>query len=144
MGYLSIRRVLPLRSVIKHKALLPRKEQLNLLFEREFVRFLGDQRTCNPDIGGKNSQLCRLVTMYYLSTLEVTMEQEIIFDRIQKQLSKGRASVRASQETGIAFEIEKDVDRTFLDKAKFTEVHRHGLSIVLRTIAELEKEVGYV
>ena len=47
-------------------------------------------------------------------------------------------------ETGVAFEIEKDVDRTFLDKTKFTEMHRHGLSIVLRTIAEIQKDVGYV
>mgnify|MGYP003894293995 CR=1 FL=1 len=44
----------------------------------------------------------------------------------------------------MAFEIEKDVDRTFLDQAKFTETHRHGLSIVLRTVAELQKDVGYV
>ena len=36
------------------------------------------------------------------------------------------------------------MDRTFLDKSKFTDMHRQGLSIVLRTIAEIEKEVGYV
>ena len=37
----------------------------------------------------------------------------------------------------MAFEIEKDVDRTFMDKKKFTETHRLGLSVVLRSIAEL-------
>jgi hypothetical protein len=52
--------------------------------------------------------------------------------------------LRQSQEVGVGFEIEKDIDRTFLDSTKFTEAHRHGLSIVLRSIAELEKDVGYV
>ena len=73
MSYLSIRRVLPLKSVIKHKALVKR-EELHVKFEQEFLRYLGNQRTMNPDIGGKGSQLCRLITMFYLSTLEVTME----------------------------------------------------------------------
>ena len=42
------------------------------------------------------------------------------------------------------FEIEKDVERTFLDQSKFTELHRHGLSIVLRSVALIEEEIGYV
>ena len=60
------------------------------------------------------------------------------------KLRFGRISLKTSHETGIGFEIEKDVDRTFLDSSKFTETHRHGLSVVLRTAAELQKDVGYV
>lgn len=44
----------------------------------------------------------------------------------------------------MGFEIEKDVERTFLDQSKFTELHRHGLSIVLRAIAHVEEDIGYV
>lgn len=51
---------------------------------------------------------------------------------------------KGSLEVGVGFEIEKDIDRTFLDSTKFNESHRHSLSIVLRTIAELQKDVGYV
>ena len=60
------------------------------------------------------------------------------------KLRFGRAQIRHSTETGVPFEIEKDVDRTFMDKVKFTETHRLGLSIVLRSIAELQRDVGYV
>ena len=73
MSYLSIRRVLPLKSVVRHK-LLNRVEGLFMQFEQEFVQYLGSLRTKDPNMGGKGSQLCRLITMYYLSTLEVTME----------------------------------------------------------------------
>ena len=69
MSYLSIRKVLPLQQVIRHRVLRPQRERLNSFFEREFVRYLGGTRNGNPDIGGKGSQLCRLITMFYLSTL---------------------------------------------------------------------------
>lgn len=83
--------------------------------------------------------------MYYLSTLNFSDErQDSCFYRIAYKLRNGRVKPKGSLEVGIGFEIEKDIDRTFLDSTKFTEAHRHSLSIVLRTIAELQKDVGYV
>ena len=83
--------------------------------------------------------------MYYLSTLDFNDErQDEVFHKIAYSLRNGRKKLKGSQEVGIEFEIEKDIDRTFIDSKKFTESHRHGLSIVLRSIAELQKDVGYV
>ena len=89
--------------------------------------------------------MCRLVTMYYLSTVNFSDErQDNCFYKIAYKLRHGRVHPRGSTEAGIGFEIEKDIDRTFLDQEKFTESHRHSLSIVLRTVAELQRDVGYV
>lgn len=71
MKYLPIRRVLPLKSLLQTKVLLKR-EGLHVLLEREFLRYIDSYRCNDPSIGGKRSMLCRLITMYFLSTLEVT------------------------------------------------------------------------
>jgi hypothetical protein len=47
-------------------------------------------------------------------------------------------------ETGIGFEIQKDVDRTFLDCKKFSASNRKSLAIVLRAFAAYDSEIGYV
>ena len=71
MKFLPIRRALPLKSVAATQG--PRKrESLPALFESEFLRYLNFYRCHDANVGGKRSMLCRLVTMYYLSTLEVT------------------------------------------------------------------------
>jgi Rab-GTPase-TBC domain len=46
--------------------------------------------------------------------------------------------------SGIGFEIQKDVDRTFIDSERFTPAHRNALSTVLRTFAAVDNEIGYV
>ena len=94
MKYLPIRRVLPLKSVLQAKSLV-RKDGLEMLLECEFMRYLGYYRNLDPNVGGKRSMLCRLVTMYYLSTLEVTRKQDEVFSRIAYKLRFGRVSVRS-------------------------------------------------
>mgnify|MGYP000851639799 CR=1 FL=1 len=86
-----------------------------------------------------------MITRHYLATLEVAPREDEVFMRIAYQLRAGRVSIKQAQaESGLGFEIEKDVDRTYLDQVKFTEMHRHSLSIVLRAIAEIEQDIGYV
>ena len=74
MKYLPIRRVLPLRSVLLAQYIVKNHQNLQTLFEREFLRYLNFYRCRDPNMGGKRSLLCRLITMYYLSTLEVTQK----------------------------------------------------------------------
>ena len=78
MKYLPIRRALPLKSVVLTPC-LPQQEKLMAMYEREFLGYLNYYRCRDPDMGGKRSLLCRLITMYFLSTLEVTQREDEVF-----------------------------------------------------------------
>ena len=66
MKYLPIKKAASLKALMLNKALRKKHSQLQVLFEREFLRYLDAYRCHNPNIGGKKSLCCRLITMYYL------------------------------------------------------------------------------
>ena len=89
LAYLSIKRALLLKAAIEisnHK----RQSQMEQWYEREFLAYVGRFRTHDPNIGGKHSFVCALVTQYYLSTMNLTDKQDEIFSRINYKLRFGR------------------------------------------------------
>ena len=100
-----------------------------------------DAHRCNnPSAGGHRSKLCRVISAFYerLLPCKTSYQQKKAQRRFADQFKGGRVGAKASQELGVGFEIEKDVDRTFLDGKKFTEKHRLSLTVVLRAIAQLQ------
>lgn len=145
MQYLPIKYTLTVHQLLKSEPLRAGKDKLLALFEQEFLSYLERYRCNDPNRGGQSSRLCRLVTGYYLATLRVPQREEQVYQKVAYQMRGGRVTIKHAQsEGGVGFEIEKDVERTFMDSQKFTELHRHGLSIVLRAIAKVQEDIGYV
>ena len=70
MQYLTINYTLMLKTLLSQKPLKD-KEDLDPLFEREFLTYLTSYRCNDPNSGGEISGLCRLITGYYLSSMEI-------------------------------------------------------------------------
>ena len=96
MKYLPIKKAASLKALLHYKTLKKRQNYYLTLFEKEFLRYIDFYRCNNPDKGGKRSKLCRLITMYYLQTLEITVYEDEVFKMIVRKLSNGRVTSRHS------------------------------------------------
>jgi len=72
------------------------------------------------------------------------MKRESERRKSQTSSTASSAQHKLKESSGVDFEILKDVDRTLLDNPRFTERHRESLHCVLKAVADLDPEVGYV
>lgn len=82
MQYLAINHALSLQTLLSEKPLKGR-DDLVALFEREFLTYLTSYRMNDPSCGGDSSGLCRLITGYYLSSLEILPLEATTFTRVR-------------------------------------------------------------
>lgn len=119
-------------------------------FEIQFLKAVIAHRRVSGSAPEGSSRLGPMLCHFLQSKFRLTKEQEreLAFNQQKStkrsHISHLNLSADTASLTGIAFEIQKDVDRTFQDSAKFSQQHRNSLATILKAYATLDCEIGYV